>query len=417
MMCLCIEKGYEIVNFNETADTYIINTCTVTGEAERKSKQMVRKAIKKNHLAKVIVTGCSAQSCSEELRNISGITAILGNTEKKDVLKCLEKNEIKYPYIEINPIKDLKGYDTLSNTYIKKHIRSLIKIQDGCNNFCSYCKVPYVRGPERSRKPAEIIKEIQILEEKGIKEIVLLGINLGTYQHDFENKERKLPQLIQLIEKNCKHIRRIRLSSIEINHIGNDLIEMFHTSQKICQHLHIPLQSGDDKILKLMNRPYNTSFFKDTVDKVRSAVPGIAITTDIMVGFPGEDNFSMEKAYSFLKKVNFSKLHVFPYSERKECLSQMLPDKVDSLNKKERRNRLLDLSKELNSKYMTENLKNKKYIIIESVKRDLNEKTAFGITDNYIPVKVDDFRGEKGDMVKVKLIDIEKEHMLGKILQ
>ena len=213
------EKGYEIVNFDDIADVYIINTCTVTNEAERKSKQMIRKAIKKNELAKIIVTGCSAQSCSEELKKIEGINVILGNAEKTNILEHIKKHDSKNLSIIVNPIKKIKKYNNISNIYTKNHIRSLVKIQDGCNNFCSYCKVPYVRGPERSREPNEILREIQLLENKDVKEIVLLGINLGTYQSFVGNKNIDLTKLIKLIEKKCKLIKRIRLSSIEINHI------------------------------------------------------------------------------------------------------------------------------------------------------------------------------------------------------
>ena len=378
---------------------------------------MIRKAINQSSSAKIIVTGCSAQSCSNDLKHIEGINFILGNKEKNSILKYLKMPEDNYPVIDINPIKHLKRYDTLSKKYLGLHTRSLIKIQDGCNNFCSYCKIPYVRGPQRSREPEDILKEICVLEEKGIKEIVLLGINLGTYGHDFENKILNLAKLIRMIENNCRKIERIRLSSIEINHIDEELINIFKTSGKMCPHLHIPLQNGSDRILQLMNRPYDTTFFSDNISKIRTYIPKLSITTDVMVGFPGEDDQSFNETYHFIKRINFSKLHVFPYSDREKCLSSLLLNKIDDLVKKDRMNQLLKLSKELHFNFMKSNLYGIRELLIETLKTNKRGKIdAYGITDNYIRVKINDFHGEKGDLLNGRLFEIDKDYMLAKIL-
>ncbi|MEA2020868.1 MAG: tRNA (N(6)-L-threonylcarbamoyladenosine(37)-C(2))-methylthiotransferase MtaB [Candidatus Caldatribacteriota bacterium] len=408
------EQSFQIVNFREKADIYIINTCTVTQEAERKSRQMIRRAIKQNGMAKIIVTGCSAQSCSPELREIEGINFILGNGEKNHILKYLQNTGNNFPVISTKPIKNVKKYDTLSKKHTGLHTRSLVKIQDGCNNFCTYCKVPYVRGPQRSRKPEDILKEIILLSEKGIKEIVLLGINLGTYGHDFSDSSINLAKLILLIIDHCVKIERIRLSSIEIINIDDELIDVFEKYPKMCPHLHIPLQSGSDKILRLMNRPYNLSFFSYNINKIRKRIPKIAITTDVMVGFPDEDENSFNHTYHYIKNIKFSKLHVFPYSDRNECLSNLLINKVDYTVKKMRTKRLLKLSDELFLTFREENIGKVKDILIESVKiSQTGNLEAYGITDNYIKVCIPDFHRKKGDMVKVKISGVNKDYMNG----
>ena len=408
------EHNFQIVNFKEKADIYIINTCTVTGEAERKSRQMIRKAIKQNEMAKIIVTGCSAQSYSPELREIEGINFILGNSEKNHILKYLQNTRNIFPVINVKPIKNVKKYDTLSKKHIGLHTRSFVKIQDGCNNFCTYCKIPYVRGPQRSRNPEDILKEIVFLSEKGIKEVVLLGINLGTYGHDFSDNNINLAQLISHIIDRCVKIERIRLSSIEIINIDDELVDIFRKYPKMCPHLHIPLQGGSDKILKLMNRPYNLSFFSDNIKKIRKRIPKISITTDVIVGFPDEDEDSFNHTYHYIKNIKFSKLHVFPYSDRRECLSNLLINKVDYPIKKMRIKRLLKLSDKLFLTFREENIGEVKNILVESVKiSQTGNVEAYGITNNYIKVCIPDFYGEKGDLVRVKLSEVNKDYMNG----
>ncbi|MCK4309413.1 MAG: tRNA (N(6)-L-threonylcarbamoyladenosine(37)-C(2))-methylthiotransferase MtaB, partial [Candidatus Atribacteria bacterium] len=342
--------GYRIINFKEKADIYIINTCTVTKEADRKSKQMVRKAIRQNQNAKIIVTGCYAQSNYQDLKKIEGISLIAGNREKNIILQQIDKLNINHTIIKVKPVKYLRKFDNIFKGEISLHTRAWVKIQDGCNKFCSYCKVPYARGPARSRLIEDILKEISNLNSRGVKEVVLLGINLGTYGKDMFDKKVSLSKLISLIS-NFEEIKRIRLSSIELDDINDELMDVFIKCPKLCHHLHIPLQSGDDKILKLMNRPYTTSVFKNKISQIMRKIPDIAITTDIMVGFPREDVQSFNNTYNFVKKIGFAKIHIFPYSDREKCLATSFPDKVDQKIKKDRRNKLLNLSKELSCNF------------------------------------------------------------------
>ncbi len=357
--------GYQTVGFDERADIYVINTCTVTKEADRKSKQMIRKAVNQNQNARVIVTGCYAQSNYQDLKTIEGVSLILGNSEKNNILKQLDKLNINHTIINVKPVKNFREYAHICKGGTSLHTRAWVKIQEGCNRFCSYCKVPFVRGPARSRLVEDIEKEISDLNDKGVKEVVLLGINLGAYGEDLNKEKVNLSKIISIINK-YESIKRIRLSSIELDYLDDELLEAFRKYTKLCHHLHIPLQSGDDKILKLMNRSYNTSFFYQKINKFRKNILDIAITSDIMVGFPNEDNHSFNNTYNFVRKIGFAKIHIFPYSEREKCLATLLPDKVDQKIRKERSKRLLDLSKLLYYNFI------KKYIgakttVLESI--------------------------------------------------
>ena len=406
---------YQTVDFNEKADIYVINTCTVTKEADRKSKQMIRKAIHQNQNAKIIVTGCYAQSNYKDLKKIEGISLIAGNGEKNIILRYLEKLNINQTIIRVKPIKFLREFDNIFKGEKSIRTRAWVKIQDGCNKFCSYCKVPYVRGPNRSRLVEDILREIYDLDNRGIKEVVLLGINLGAYGEDLPNKNVNLSKLISLIV-NFKGIERIRLSSIELVDLDDELLDVFIKYPKLCHHLHIPLQSGDDKILKLMNRPYNTSIFYKKISQIRKKILDIAITSDIMVGFPQEDNHSFNKTYNFVRKIGFAKTHIFPYSDREKCLATLLPDKVDQKIKKERSKRLLDLSKELSYNFRKKYIGVRVNVLIENEIKDKEGKVySQGITDNYIKVLIPDLTGEKGELVKVQLNQAYSDYIISKI--
>jgi len=407
---------YRTVDFNEKADIYIINTCTVTKEADRKSKQMIRKAIRQNQNAKIIVTGCYAQSNYQDLKKIEGISLIAGNSEKNIISKQIDKLNINHTVIRVKPVKYLREFDNIFKGEASLHTRAWVKIQDGCNRFCSYCKVPYVRGPSRSRLIEDILKEISNLDNRGIKEVVLLGINLGTYGEDLTNENIHLSKLISLIN-NFKGIERIRLSSIELIDLDDELLDAFIKFPKLCHHLHIPLQSGDDKILKLMNRPYTTSIFYKKISQILRKIPDIAITSDIMVGFPHEDNHSFNNTYNFVREIGFAKIHIFPYSDRERCLATLFSDKVDQKIKKERRNRLLDLSKELSYNFRKKYIGLTANVLIENDMKDKEGRVySRGITDNYIKVLIPDLTGEKGEIVKVQLNQPCSDYIISKIL-
>jgi len=374
---------------------------------------MIRKAIRQNGKSKIIVTGCYAQSNYKDLKKIEGISLIAGNGKKNDILKELEKIDFHDTVIRVKPAKYLKKYDNvLKNKSSSLHTRAWLKIQDGCNRFCTYCKVPYVRGPARSRYVKDILEEVSNLSNNGVKEVVLTGINLGTYGRDINKGKINLAKLISLIS-NFEGIKRIRLSSIELIDIDNELLNTFKNYSKFCHHLHIPLQSGDDKILDLMNRPYDTSIFYQKISLIKETIPDIAITTDIMVGFPDEDSNSFSKTVNFARKIYFAKIHVFKYSNREECLAALMPKKVDSRTKKERSKKLHDLSKELFYNFQKTFLNSIAEILIEDEIKDKERRIySRGITNNYIKVIIPDFFGKKGEIVSVKLNQISSNYVV-----
>jgi len=377
---------------------------------------MIRKAIRQNRKSKIIVTGCYAQSDYKDLQKIEGISLIAGNGEKNDILQQLEKIDFHDTVIRVKPAKYLKKYDSiLKNKSSSLHTRAWLKIQDGCNRFCTYCKVPYVRGPARSRSVEDVLEEVSNLSSNGVKEVVLTGINLGTYGRDIDKGKINLAKLISLIS-NFKEIKRIRLSSIELIDIDAELLNTFKNCSKFCHHLHIPLQSGDDKILNLMNRPYDTSIFYQKISIIKETIPDIAITTDIMVGFPNEDTNSFSKTVDFARKICFAKIHVFQYSNRKECLADLLPNKVDNRTKKERSKKLQELSKELFYDFQKKFLNSTAEILVEDEIRDREGRICSrGITDNYIKVIIPDFVGKKGEIVSVKLNQISSNYVVSSV--
>lgn len=378
---------------------------------------MIRKAIRQNSKAKIIATGCYAQSNYEDLQKIEGISLIAGNGEKNDILQQLEKIDFHDTVIRVKPAKYLKKYDNiLKNKSSSLHTRAWLKIQDGCNRFCTYCKVPYVRGPSRSRSVEDVMEEVSNLSSNGVKEVVLAGINLGTYGRDIDKGKTNLVKLISLIS-NFKGIKRIRLSSIELIDIDAELLNIFKNCSKFCHHLHIPLQSGDNKILNLMNRPYDTSIFHQKISLIKETIPDIAITTDIMVGFPDEDSNSFSKTVNFARKICFAKIHVFKYSDRKECLSALLPNKVDNGTKKERSKKLQELSKKLFYDFQKRFINSIAEILVEDEIKDQEGRIySRGITSNYIKIIIPDFIAKKGEIVNVKLHQICSKYIVSKRL-
>ena len=377
---------------------------------------MIRKAIRQNGKSKIIVTGCYAQSDYEDLKKIEGISLIAGNGEKNEILQQLEEIDFHDMIIRVKPAKYLKKYDNiLKNKSSSLHTRAWLKIQDGCNRFCTYCKVPYVRGPARSRCVEDVLEEVSNLISNGVKEVVLTGINLGTYGKDIDKRKTNLAKLISLIS-NFEGIKRIRLSSIELIDIDAELLNIFKHCSKFCHHLHISLQSGDNKILNLMNRPYDTSIFYQKISLIKETIPDIAITTDIMVGFPNEDSNSFSKTLNFVRKIRFAKIHVFKYSDRKECLADLLSNKVDSRTKKERSKMLQGLSKELYYDFQKKYLNSIADVLVEDEIKDKEGRIySRGITSNYIKIIIPDFTGKKGEIIRVKLNQISSNYIVSSL--
>ena len=386
-----IDAGYKIVEYGASPDIYIINTCTVTNMSDRKSRQMLRKAKDNNPNSKIIAVGCYVQ--------VAKVDVILGNEEKKDIVKyCNELlDEEKENTEKVKDISNIKEFSEFGEIIYTEKTRAVIKVQDGCDNFCSYCIIPYARGRIRSRKPENVINEIKKIAKKGIKEVVITGIHIASYGRDFE-EEYKLIDLLEEINK-IEGIKRIRLGSIEPLLITEEFVKRLTKLEKICEHFHLSLQSGNDDTLKRMNRKYTTSQFKEIVKILKAAYPNSNLTTDIIVGFPGETEEEFKKTYQFLQEIKFYKMHIFQYSPRKGTIAAKMPNQISPEIKEERSKKLIELSdkneEEYNKKYVGKNIE----VLWEEEKNGISK----GHTSNYILVESNEKKDEnKLEEVKVK---------------
>lgn len=403
-----VNKGYDIVQFDEYADIYIVNTCTVTNVADRKSRQMLRRAKEINSNSILVACGCYAQVAKEELKKIEEIDLILGNNEKNDIVQVIEN------YIKENGVKEYVSdvmyktdYVELGTTTYTEKTRAVIKVQDGCDRFCSYCLIPFARGHIRSRKLENVIEEIKKIVSDGINEVVITGIHIASYGRDFKN-EIGLIDLLEEINK-IEGLHRIRLGSIEPTIITDEFVERLSKLDKICDHFHLSLQSGCTETLKRMNRRYTAEEFKDVTKRIRAKFPNAALTTDIIVGFPGETEEEFDKTYEFLKDIAFYKMHIFKYSQRKGTRAAVMPNQIDGKVKEERSKELIELSDENEYKY------NQKYIgnEVEVLFEERDGEYIKGHTKNYIVVK---YKTENGDLVnkiaKVKVKEAKKDCLI-----
>ena len=395
-------KNYEIVPFSEYADIYIINTCTVTNNSDGKSRKIIREAIRKNNHACIVAMGCFIESSKDKL--IDGINVIIGNKDKSKVVELVE--EYLSTHKDINHIIPLdQEFEDMEISSFGSKTRAFVKIQDGCENYCTYCIIPYVRGKCRSKSLDTVIKEITALVNNGYKEIVLTGIHTGSYGVDNGVSFAKL--LDEIIK--IPNLYRLRISSIEVTELNSKVLDVIKNSKIICNHLHIPLQAGSNKILKLMNRKYDLNFFMNKISEIRSIRPDISITTDIIVGFPGETEELFEETINNSKKIGFSKIHVFPYSERRNTPAEKFPDKVDVSVRKDRSRRLVKLSEELEKEYMEKFIgKNLEVLIEKSV-----DGYSIGHTSNYLQVKVDGIYNQE-DIINVLITDSNYPYLIGK---
>ena len=381
------EAGYEIVDVNDDiSDVCIVNTCTVTNMSDRKSRQLLRRVKEKNHQAIIVAVGCYAQVAKEELQKMEEIDIVLGNEEKKDIVNYIEEYfKQNHKLIEVQDIASQKEFSDMGQITYTEKTRAVIKVQDGCNQFCSYCIIPYARGRVRSRKIESIIKEIEQIAQKGIKEVVITGIHIASYGKDFE-KEDGLIELLEEINK-VEGIKRIRLGSLEPKIITEEFMKRLIKLEKICHHFHLSLQSGCDETLKRMNRKYTTQDLTEIMERLRRYYPDVMLTTDIIVGFPGETESEFEKTYKFLEKAKFYKMHVFQYSQRKGTRAAVMPNQVDGNIKEKRSKELIEMSNKYQKKY------NEKYIgkeveVLFEEKEEINNEIYYkGHTQNYIMVK------------------------------
>ncbi len=346
-----IEAGYEIVDFEQKADVYIINTCTVTNMADRKSRQILRRAKQINKESVIVAVGCYAQTHKEEIEKIDEIDLILGNNEKNNIVQIVEKYyKDKTQKIQVENIDKQKEFlDFGTITYTEK-TRAVIKVQDGCNNFCSYCLIPYARGRVRSRSSKSVIEEITNIAQRGIKEVVITGIHIASYGKDFE-EDYKLIDLLEDINK-IEGLKRIRLGSLEPQIITENFVKRLSKLDKICNHFHLSLQSGCTETLKRMNRKYTAEEFEQSANLLRKYFDNVALTADVIVGFPGETEKEFEETYEFLKKIKFTKIHVFKYSPREGTRAAVMPNQIDGNIKEERSKKIIELSNADEEKFL-----------------------------------------------------------------
>lgn len=405
--------GYENVEFEEYSDYYIVNSCTVTSIADKKTRNILRRAKKNNPKSKVIVTGCYAQTNGEELLNIDEVDYVVGNSNKEEIVnlvKELEKNEVKN-HLMISDIFMEKKYKELEFSTLREMSRAYIKIQDGCNNFCSYCKIPFGRGRSRSRDFQNILEEARKLSLEGYKEIILIGINIGDYGKDLDIP-RTFEELLEEIVK-IEGITRIRIGSIYPDRISDRFIEVMK-NKKIMPHLHISLQSCDDEILRLMRRNYGTTLIKERLKKLRDNIPEIEYTADVIVGFPGETKERYENTKKVIEEIKFSDLHVFPYSERENTQAVKLDGKVDIHQRKMRVIDLENAQKEINRIIREKYIGKKVQVLIEEEK----ENSYYGYSQNYLRVKIKNKTGIKlqvNDEINIEIISIEKGMLIGEL--
>ena len=381
-----VKNGFSFCNLNEKCDILILNTCTVTDTSDKKSLKEVRRLKRENPNAILVVCGCSVQNDKTKYDDL-GINILMGNINKSNIVSIIEKYlDDKTPVEYVAKTRDLP-FENME-VDVSDHTRAYIKIEDGCDNFCSYCVIPFVRGKKRSKDFSLVLKEVEHLANNGYKEIVLTGIDTGGY----ESNGKDLTDLIHEMSK-VKGIERIRQSSIEITQINDKFINELKNNKKICDHIHIPLQSGSDSILKLMNRKYDLKYFFDKIDMIRSVRPNISITTDVIVGFPGETEEMFLETMQTCKKINFSKIHAFPYSERKGTKASMMDGKVPESVKHERVKKLLELSDSLEKSYYDKFKEKKLDVLIEEV----SEFGSKGHTSNYLMVHTNE-KLQKGEI-------------------
>ena len=396
--------GYRKVDFEDDADIYIINTCSVTNEADKKDRKLIH-TTRNNHKDKIlIVMGCFSQLNPD----VIDADIILGNKHKSKIIELIkEYQNKKEKIIKVEDISDTNFEDMYINRFIE-HTRAFVKIQDGCNAFCAYCTIPYARGNLRSKKFSKVIEEVSELVNNGYKEIVLTGIHTGRYgKEQNTNLETLLRELVKI-----EGIFRIRLSSIEINEITDGIIDLIKNNSIMAKHLHIPLQSGSNEILSLMNRKYKKEYFIDRIDYIRKEIPDISITTDLIVGFPNETEEYFEETIDTLKKIKFSKIHTFPYSKRNGTVAATMPNQVDGNVKKCRVKEVLMLSNSFEEEYYKSKIGNNYDGIVE----DRKDGKKVVVTSNYIPVVIDDKEVLANTIVDVKIKEVKNGIVFGEII-
>ncbi len=408
---LFAEKGYEIVDFEDVADIYVINTCTVTNFGDKKSRQMIRRARRQNKNSIIVATGCYAQVAPQTVAEIEGINIVIGTKDRGKVVEIVENYRSENGVL--NAVTDIKGekeFERLKVSNLKDRTRAYIKIQEGCNRYCTYCIIPYARGPVRSRKPEDVIDEVKTLAKNGFKEVVLTGIHVASYGLDLENIT--LADIIEQVHS-VEGIERIRFSSMEPKAVDDEFVARMAKLPKVCEHYHLSLQSGSDTTLKKMNRRYTSEEFAAACERLRKAFPNVAITTDIIVGFPTESDENFKESYDFAERVKLSKIHVFPYSPKTGTPAAKIRPQIAPDVKNERSHKMLELSTRLNREFMSNYIGKTMEVLFERLEGEYYE----GHTRNYIKVLCKSDRDLTNQLVNVKLTDIAgEETMYGKLI-
>lgn len=409
-------NGWEIVKFDEVADIYIINTCTVTGKSDSTSRYMVRQAKRKNPKSKIIVTGCYAQTSADEVSQFEEVDLVIGNVEKQNIYEILVKNGVLEQESRKVFVSDIMEQDTFKDKVVTSasgRTRANIKIQDGCNFRCSYCIIPYARGKSRSNSLENVINQVKEITEKGFKEIVLSGIHLGQWGLDFTPKST-LAKLIQEIEK-IETLERFRISSIDPQEFDYELIETLVNSKKFCRHLHISLQSGNNEILKQMRRRYSVEFYSELIEKLTSSINDLAIGSDIIVGFPGETDEHFQDTCKNLESLPISYIHVFTYSKRKGTPAAEMKNQVKDFTKKERNTILTEIAKNKNLDFRN-SLLGKDFGMLVEFSRDRKTGLLKGVTDNFIPVLAEGDDNLMNKLVKVRITKVTPDQTIGELI-
>lgn len=404
-----IHRGYEIVDFTDEADVYLVNTCTVTHVSDRKSRAVIRRAARHPH-ALVAVTGCMAQVAAKELAGIEGIDLIVSNLDKEniaDIIEELDSEQEKPVIIERLSDKERKLRPVLYSR-LHERTRAFVKIQDGCESWCSYCIVPRARGPVRSKLPEHVLQEIEQLLSLGYREIVLTGIHTGFYGKDLDNWD--LYRLLDKILTDSKGDYRIRLSSIEPLEVSQELIDLIAGNSRVCRHFHVPLQSGSNRILKAMNRRYTREYYHDLLQGIAARIPGVALTTDVMVGFPGENEKDFQDTYDLIDSLPFLGLHVFPYSQRPGTRAASMEPQVPPQEKQARSQKLLQLARQKHNDFTAGQVGQELTLLVE---KQTGEQDYIGLSDNYIEVSFQSSYDMCGELIRVRVEGINAERVKG----
>ena len=396
-------SGYERVDFEQRSDVYVINTCTVTNTGDKKSRQIIRRAVRKNPDAVICVTGCYAQTSPAEIMAIPGVDIVVGTQDRDKLLGYIDTYLTeRQPINGVRNIMKTRVYEEMDVPAFTDRTRASLKIQEGCNNFCTFCIIPWARGLLRSRDPQEVIRQAQQLVAAGYKEIVLTGIHTGGYGEDL--KDYNLAMLLRELDQKVPGLKRIRISSIEASQITDEVIEVLRESDKVVPHLHIPIQSASNTVLKRMRRKYSTEFFAERLERLREVLPDLAVTSDVIVGFPGETEEEFMETYNFIKDHRFSELHVFPYSKRTGTPAARMEDQVEEDVKNDRVHRLITLSEQIAKEYASSYENEVLEVIPEEPFEDGDTKGLYqGYSDNYLKVVFPATEDMVGKIVKVKI--------------